>query len=98
MLGLYFINNKSLSIKIPELDSKSIISLIMITLGFMGIELGFLLVYRSGLPISKSSFVSSLGTSLILLLIGLVFFKEVINLRQWFGMLFAFLAMFLLMK
>lgn len=98
MLGLYFYNTQSLTIKIPNLDGKSLFSMFLITAGFMGIELGFLLVYRSGLPISHSSFLSSLGTSTILLLFGIFFFQEVLTIKQWIGLVFAFIAIVLLMK
>lgn len=98
MLSLYFFNTQSFSIKIPHLDSKSIFSMFLITMGFMGIELGFLLVYRSGLPVSHSSFVSSLGTSIILLFFGIFFFQEILSIKQWLGLIFAFIAIILLMK
>lgn len=98
MLSLYFFNTQSLTIKIPSLDFKSLMSMLFITLGFMGIELGFLLVYRSGLPVSHSSFVSSLGTSIILLFFGIIFFHEIISIKQWIGLVFAFIAIILLMK
>jgi drug/metabolite transporter (DMT)-like permease len=98
MLLLYFFNTQSLTIKIPNLDFKSLTSMFLITLGFMGIELGFLLVYRSGLPVSHSSFVSSLGTSMILLFFGIFFFQEVISFKQWIGLACAFIAFILLMK
>lgn len=98
MLSLYFFNTQSLTIKIPNLDTKSIFSMFLITMGFMGIELGFLLVYRSGLPVSHSAFVSSLGTSIILLFFGMFFFQEILTFKQWAGLFFAFIAIILLMK
>jgi uncharacterized membrane protein len=49
-----------------------------IALGFsiVGIELGFLLAYRAGWHISEMSLVSTSFVALVLLPIGLLFFKE----------------------
>lgn len=70
--------------------------LILVAFGVIGIELGFLLVYRSGLPITTSALVTNTGLGLILLAVGVVMFKEFITYKQGIGVAFSLLGIYLL--
>jgi len=56
-------------------------------LGFVivGLELGNILMYRAGWNISLGSLVSNISLAIILIVIGVFFYKETINLSQAFG-------------
>ena len=56
-------------------------------LGFVivGLELGNILMYRVGWNISLGSLVSNISLAVILLAIGIFFYKEVISTSQVFG-------------
>lgn len=57
-------------------------------LGFavVGIELGFLLVYRAGWKISLAGIVSSVAVASLMLPVGLFFFREKLNVLNLIGM------------
>ena len=57
-------------------------------LGFaiVGLEAGFLYMYRAGWSISTASLTANLSVALILLLLGVLCFHEGIGVRQAFGM------------
>lgn len=57
-------------------------------LGFsiVGLEVGFLLVYRSGWNLSLASLIGNVTTSLILIPVGMLVFKEVITMRTLLGL------------
>ena len=56
-------------------------------LGFVivGLELGNILMYRAGWNISLGSLVSNISLAVILLALGVLFYKESINTSQVFG-------------
>jgi drug/metabolite transporter (DMT)-like permease len=66
-----------------------------IALGFaiVGIELGFLLAYRAGWPISEMSLISTLFVVLVLLPIGLLFFKEKLSPMNIVGVLICIIGL-----
>jgi EamA-like transporter family. len=53
----------------------------------VGMEVGYIYVYRNGWPISFGSIVINICTSCILLVIGCTFYKEKLSRNQVLGML-----------
>lgn len=51
----------------------------------IGLELGFLLAYRAGWNISLAAIVSNAAVTLLLVPLGLLFFKEKVSLLNVFG-------------
>lgn len=72
ILWPFFSNGENLGNSFKNLNWASFL------LGFaiIGLELGFLLAYRAGWDITLGSLVSNLTVSLILIPIGIIFFKE----------------------
>lgn len=58
---------------------------VAVGLSIVGIELGFLVAYRSGWRISVASLIANVTTSLLLVVIGLVFFREHLGVRGALG-------------
>ena len=54
-------------------------------LGVLAIEVGFLLAYRAGWPLSSASLVVNVTAALVLLVVGLAVFREALSVRQWIG-------------
>jgi len=56
-----------------------------IGLGALTIEVGFLLAYRAGWPLSSAGLLVNVAAALVLLVVGLAFFHEALTVRQWIG-------------
>jgi uncharacterized membrane protein len=60
---------------------------LVVGVAIVGVELGFLLVYRAGGDVSKSSALTSTALAMLLALIGLTLFAERLSPAQWTGLL-----------
>lgn len=56
-------------------------------ISIVGLELGFIYMYRVGWKMGVGSLVANIVLTCVLLVIGVLFFKEGISFRQIFGML-----------
>ena len=82
-LGVFFIlpGHKALAESLKVITWSSM----ALGLAIVGLELGFLLAYRSGWNIGIAALASTVAVALILLPIGLVFFKERLSLANSAG-------------
>lgn len=62
------------------------------------LEVGWIYMYRVGWKLGIGSLIANIGLTCSLLLIGVLFYKEVITLRQLAGVLLCMASMFLLAK
>ena len=62
------------------------------------LEVGWIYMYRVGWKISVASVVANIGLACTLLLVGVLFYKEVLTIRQLAGILLCMASMFLLAK
>ena len=67
-------------------------------LAVVGLEFGFLCVYRAGWKISTASLFASIALACVLLIIGLLLYKETLSIRQMLGMGVCALGLFLIAK
>lgn len=81
LLILPFYPGASLRLSWKNLNWASVV----VGLSIVGIELGFLVVYRAGWRISVASLIANVTTSLLLVAIGLVFFREHLGARGALG-------------
>jgi drug/metabolite transporter (DMT)-like permease len=65
-------------------------------LSIVGLEAGFLLVYRSGWNLSVASLVGNVTTSLLLVPVGLLVFKEVITMKNALGIVLSLVGIILI--
>jgi uncharacterized membrane protein len=84
-LVMFFITskNKNLLTEVQKTNWTSIVFGIAI----VGLEFGYLFVYRNGWNVSIGSLVSNIGLACVLLFVGLFIFKEKISIKQIIGML-----------
>lgn len=55
-------------------------------ISIVGLEFGYLNIYRVGWKVSAASLVANIALAVVLLVIGLLVYKEAISLRQIIGM------------
>jgi len=65
-------------------------------LAIVGLELGFLLAYRSGWNIGLAALASTVAVALVLLPVGLTFFKERLSLANTAGFVLCILGLVLM--
>ncbi|OPJ60147.1 EamA family transporter [Clostridium chromiireducens] len=54
-------------------------------LAIVGVEVGYIYMYRAGWDISRGSLVASISISILLIIVGILFYKEHIGMYQIIG-------------
>lgn len=73
-------------------------SIIVLGIVLNGIELGFLLAFRSGWSISKANLISSTVIFILLIPVGMLFFKEKLSMVNALGIMLCIVGVFLVGK
>ena len=68
----------------------------LLGLSLVGLETGFIYIYRAGWKISIAQLISSCALACVLLAVGHFFYRETISLRQCLGLCFAGTGLILL--
>lgn len=71
-------------------------AIVLIGIGAVVIEIGFLLAYRAGWNISTASVISNISVALMLLPVGLFLFKETLTWRNAIGVVCCLVGLYLL--
>jgi uncharacterized membrane protein len=72
------------------------ISTVFVGVSAVGVELGWLLIYRTGWQINTTALISSSALAIILLLIGTIFFNEAFSEKKLLGVILCLIGLFLL--
>ena len=67
-------------------------------IAIVALEVGFICIYRAGWKISVASLVANISLACILLLIGVLLYREAISAKQIAGMIFAAIGLILIAK
>ena len=67
-------------------------------LAIVGLEFGFLCVYRAGWKISMANLFASIALACVLLIVGFFLYKETLSLRQILGMAACVIGLILIAK
>ena len=99
MLGsvvMFFLtaDSKNLLVEI----SKTNWSALALGVAIVGLEFGYICIYRAGWKIGVASLVANISLACVLLLIGLFVYKEVITLKQFIGMGICAIGLMLIVK
>ncbi|KMT21926.1 EamA family transporter [Clostridium cylindrosporum] len=62
----------------------------------VGLEIGYIYMYRVGWNISKGSIVASISVAILLVLVGTLFYKEIIGMYQVSGIVFCIIGLILI--
>lgn len=76
-------SNRSLSVNFSSINWSSF----FLGLSIVGLEAGNIYLYRAGCPISLGSLIANIALAVILLVVGILFFREAISLNQCIGIL-----------
>lgn len=82
---------------IKELSRLNLSSLVL-GLSIIGLEIGYIFIYRVGWKIGVGSLVANILLASVLLFVGFFFFKESISLRQILGVLLCLFGLCLISK
>ena len=94
LLVLPFYPGNSLRTSFKNMNWSSIV----VGIAIIGIELGFLLVYRAGWRISLAALVANVLTALLLVFVGLAAFHEHLKARHIAGVILCIVGLTLVMK
>ena len=78
--------------------SKTNWSALALGIAIVGLEFGYICIYRAGWKIGVASLVANISLTCVLLLIGLFVYKEVITLKQLLGMGICVVGLMLIVK
>ena len=67
-------------------------------IAIIGLEFGYICIYRAGWKIGVASLVANISLACVLLIVGYFFYKEVITLKQLIGMGVCALGLMLIVK
>lgn len=67
-------------------------------IAIIGLEFGYICIYRAGWKIGVASLVANISLACVLLLLGFFFYKEVITLKQLVGMGVCAVGLMLIVK
>lgn len=92
--GLFYFtsSNRSIPENISELNWTSL----LLGLAIVGLETGYIYLYRAGWDIGKGPLTANIALTSILLIIGALFFQESITLKQFFGILLCFAGLLMI--
>lgn len=81
---LFFVTKtESLAAEISKLQSANF----LLGLAVLGMESGWILMYRNGWEVSKASVIANICVAMILLAIGVLVFREALSLKKVAGLL-----------
>ena len=78
--------------------SKTNWSALALGIAIVGLEFGYICIYRAGWKIGVASLLANISLACVLLLIGLFVYKEVITLKQLLGMGICAIGLMLIIK
>ena len=86
--------NKSLTENLSHLN----IPTVLMSVALIGMELGTILMFKVGWDVSIGPLVAHIGLCVVLVIIGVIFFKEKLNLTQVIGIILCLVGMVLANK
>ena len=81
IIFIFMAGPSNVSLEIGKINWTSII----LALAIVGLEVGYVFVYRVGWSVSTASIVANIGLACVLIVVGYLLYKENVSLRQIFG-------------
>ena len=94
VLFFFTSQNKNLITEVQKVNWTSV----AFGLAIVALEFGYICVYRVGWKISVGSLVANIGLACVLLLVGVILYKESISVRQILGMVLCVSGLILISK
>ena len=95
-LILFFITaeNRDLASELTKINWTAFV----LGIAIVALEFGFICIYRAGWKLSIASLVANISLACILLLIGVLIYRETISAKQIIGMILSAVGLFLVAK
>ena len=88
----YAVGPANLGAEISRVNWTSII----LAIAIVGLEVGYVFVYRAGWQVSNASVVANIGLACVLLLVGYFLYRENVSIRQIFGIIVCMVGLVLI--
>lgn len=92
VLFVYAVGPSNIATEISKINWTSII----LALAIVGLEVGYVFVYRVGWQISNASVVANIGIACVLILVGYFLYSENISIRQILGIVVCMFGLILI--
>ena len=93
---LFFVTSENKNL-FTELSKTNWASLVL-GIAIIGLEFGYICIYRAGWKISVASLVANISLALVLLIVGMLLYKETISLRQIIGIAISVIGLIVIAK
>jgi uncharacterized membrane protein len=95
-VGMFFVTGeqKNLALELTKANWATYI----LGIAIVGLEYGFICIYRAGWKIGVASLFASIALACVLLLVGIFLYKEALSLRQYIGIGVCMVGLILIMK
>lgn len=81
IIFVYVVGPTNVGVEISKINWTSVV----LALAIVGLEVGYVFVYRAGWTVSTASVVANIGLACVLIFVGYSFYKENVSLNQIVG-------------
>lgn len=92
IIFVYMVGPSNVGLGISKLNWTSII----LALAIVGLEVGYVFVYRAGWQVSNASVVANIGLACVLILVGYFLYRENVSIRQILGIIVCMVGLILI--
>ena len=93
---MFFVTSESKNI-MAELSKLNWTSLLL-GIAIVALEFGYICIYRTGLKISVATLITNISLAVVLMAVGVLFYRESISLKQIIGILVSAIGLILIAK
>lgn len=83
IIFVYMVGPSNVGVEITKINWTSII----LALAIVGLEVGYVFVYRAGWSVSTASVVANIGLACVLLLVGYFLYQENVSIKEIIGII-----------
>ena len=69
---------------------------VILAFALVGLEVGYVFVYRAGWQVSNATVVANIGLACVLIIVGYLLYKENVSIRQIFGIIVSMIGLILI--
>ncbi len=92
LIFIFMVGPGNVGVEITKLNWTSII----LALAIVGLEVGYVFVYRAGWTVSTASVVANIGLACVLLFVGYFLYRENVSLQQILGIIVCIVGLILI--
>lgn len=92
LIFVFMVGPANVGVEITKLNWTSII----LALAIVGLEVGYVFVYRAGWTVSTASVVANIGLACVLIFVGYFLYRENVSLQQILGIIVCMIGLILI--